>query len=108
MKRYSLAVKYPYVGAILTGAVSLLMIALVQRLPAQRSAESEIPATITVDYPPRAAIIPPEFPPVAFRWRDGAAKAAVWRVEIAFTDESPGFVVKTQGAGLKVGEIAPK
>src|ERR1017187_3047378 len=108
MKRYSLAVKYPYVGAILTGAVSLLTIALVQRLPAQRSAESEIPATITVDYPPRAAIIPPEFPPVAFRWRDGAAKAALWRVEIAFTDGSPSFVVKTQGDRLKVGEIDPK
>src|ERR1035441_11105650 len=103
MKRYSLAVKYPYVGAILTGAVSLLTIALVQRLPAQRSAESEIPATITVDYPPRAAIIPPEFPPVAFRWRDGAAQAALWRGEIGLTDGSPSLLGEKQRGRLSGG-----
>lgn len=100
--------KFPYISALLAGALCLLTIALVQRLPAQRSAESAIPATITVDYPPRAAIIPPEFPPVAFRWRDGAPKVALWRVEIAFTDGSPSFVVRTQGDRLKVGEIDPK
>jgi tetratricopeptide (TPR) repeat protein len=82
-------------------------VALVEHLLAQRPAESAIPASITVDYPPRAAIIPPELPPVAFRWRDTASNATLWRVEIAFSDGSSSVVMKTQGDRLRVGEIDP-
>ncbi len=95
----------PYFRALVWGVVLLAGTAFVAKLGAQRSAESAPPVLISVDYPPRAAILPPELPPVAFRWRDPAADAVLWRVLISFSDGSPSVEVKTPGSRMKVGEI---
>jgi len=62
-------------------------------------------APITIDYPPASAILPPELPPVAFRWRDATNSVALWRIVVAFADGSPEVDVKTAGDRMQVGEI---
>lgn len=94
-------------GVFVASALSVVCITIIETLPAQRPAASDLATTITVDYPPRAAMIPPDFSPIAFRWRDTSRNVVLWRVEIAFADGSREVSVKTPGDRLKVGEIDP-
>jgi tetratricopeptide (TPR) repeat protein len=100
--------RFPGAWVLVVGAASLLCVAVAERSAAQRAAESEQAAPITIDYPPRAAVLPPEFPPIAFRWRDTSHGASLWRIVIAFADGSPSVDVKTPGARMRVGEIDPR
>ena len=99
---------------LVAGAASLLCVTVAERLAAQRaepSGQSAQPgpgAPITIDYPPQAALLPPEFPPIAFRWRDTSRSASMWRIAFAFADGSPSVEVKTPGAQMRVGEIDPR
>ncbi len=105
MKQAIPIVRRTHFRAVCAGAVLLFSAAVVERLLAQHPAQAGVPASITVDYPPRTAIIPPDLSPIAFRWRDTSAGAAWWRVEIEFADGSAPVVVTTQGDRLRVGEI---
>ncbi len=91
------------VCAVSAAAAILLSVAVAAR-PAATTAE----ASIDIDYPPHAAILPPELTPVAFRWRDRAADATFWRIVVSFADGSPSVEVKTPGAKMRVGEIDPR
>ncbi len=62
-------------------------------------------AAITIDYPPASAVLPPEIPPITFRWRDESNSVAVWGIRISFADGSPDLEVKTPGDRMQVGEI---
>jgi tetratricopeptide (TPR) repeat protein len=66
------------------------------------------PPAITIDYPPAGAVLPPEFPSIAFRWRDAAAQTAMWRIRIVFSDGSPALEVATRGERMKVAESDPR
>ena len=90
-----------YVCVLLLGSATLF--AWVAEKALARGA-ADVPA-IVVDYPPASAILPPELPPVAFRWRDPSDHVALWRIVIAFADGSPEVEVKTAGARMHVGEI---
>jgi len=48
-------------------------------------------ADITIDYPLDGTLFPPEMPPTAFHWRDGARASRKWLVGIAFADGRPGL-----------------
>jgi tetratricopeptide (TPR) repeat protein len=72
---------------------------------ARAAVNGAAPAAITIDYPPASAILPPELPPVTFRWRDAAEGVTFWRIAIAFEDGAPEVEVKTAGAHMQVGEI---
>jgi tetratricopeptide (TPR) repeat protein len=98
-------VKSPYLFAILLGSTTVLTWVVGEKAVAHDAAGGPPTAAITIDYPPASAILPPELPPVAFRWRDAANGAAVWRIAIAFADGSPAVEVKTEGARMRVGEI---
>ena len=65
-------------------------------------------APITIDYPAEGSIFPPEITAPTFLWRDPAASAATWLIEVAFTDGSPAIQVKSPGARLRLGEIDPR
>jgi len=65
-------------------------------------------APITIDYPLEASVLPPEFPPPTFLWRDAAPDAAAWRIEVTFQDGLPGLRVTSTGERLKVGDIDPR
>jgi tetratricopeptide (TPR) repeat protein len=77
----------------------------VEKAVARAAVNGPSPTAIAIDYPPASAILPPELPPIAFRWRDAANGAALWRIAIAFADGSPAVEVKTEGARMQVGEI---
>ena len=66
------------------------------------------PASITIDYPLDGSIFPPEITPPTFIWRDAAANATRWRIDIAFADGSAGMHVQSAGERLAIGEIDPR
>jgi Flp pilus assembly protein TadD len=74
----------------------------------QSAAARSAPAAITVDYPADASLFPPEFPPPLFLWRDPAANATAWVIEVALADGTPALRLKTQGERMRIGEVDPR
>ncbi len=66
------------------------------------------PAGIKVDYPAEGSVFPPEFPPPTFIWRDAAAGAASWMIDVAFASGAPAIRVKSRGERMRVGPIDPR
>jgi tetratricopeptide (TPR) repeat protein len=65
-------------------------------------------ARITIDYPAEGSIFPPELPPPTFLWRDAAAGATHWRIEVEFAGRAAKLQVNSGGERLQVGEIDPR
>ena len=65
------------------------------------------PVAITVDYPADGSIFPPEITPPTFLWRD-PSNAAVWALDVTFTDGAAAIRAKSAGARLRIGEIDPR
>ncbi|HUE20292.1 MAG TPA: tetratricopeptide repeat protein [Bryobacteraceae bacterium] len=65
-------------------------------------------ATIAIDYPADGSIFPPEFPPPTFLWRDTAAGATGWRIEIEFAGGAVRIQADSRGERMQVGEIDPR
>lgn len=65
-------------------------------------------APVTIDYPEPGAMFPPEIAAPTFLFRDIAAKAEAWLVEVTFDDRSPAIRVPAAGERLRVGEIDPR
>ena len=66
------------------------------------------PAGITIDYPAEASVFPPEITAPTFLWRNAAANAVYWSIDVAFADGAPGIHVKSAGEPLRIGEIDPQ
>ena len=66
------------------------------------------PPAITVDYPADGSVFPPEITPPTFLWRDAAASATSWAIDISFPDRSRGIHVKASGERMHTGEIDPE
>ena len=64
-------------------------------------------AAITIDYPAEGSIFPPEIGPPAFVWRDSAAAARRWRIEISFAGGGGRIRAIAKGEHLRTGEIDP-
>jgi tetratricopeptide (TPR) repeat protein len=62
-------------------------------------------ASITVDYPEDGSVFPPEITPPTFIWRDEAASAKAWRVEITFADGAQPVHANSRGEPMRIGEI---
>ena len=65
-------------------------------------------APVTIDYPANESIFPPDFVAPTFLWRDPVDTAALWRIEVAFSDGSPGLRVESRAPHMQVGEIDPR
>ncbi len=65
-------------------------------------------APISFDYPADHSIFPPDLAPPTFLWRDAAAAAAGWRIEVEFSGGAARLQVTSSGARLQVGEIDPR
>ena len=94
-------------------AAGLPFMQQVARAPSAGSSLSSAPegarlAPITIDYPERGSIFPPEITAPTFLWRDAAKNTAVWLIEVTFADGSPGVRVKSRGEPFRVGEIDPR
>jgi Flp pilus assembly protein TadD len=90
-------------AAGLAGAGSFLLLRGFgpQQLPGQAAA-------ITVDYPADGSVFPPEITPPTFLWRDAAASATSWTIDITFPDHAPGIRMKSSGERMHIGEIDPE
>jgi tetratricopeptide (TPR) repeat protein len=65
-------------------------------------------AAISVDYPLRGSIFPPEILAPTFLWRDPAEGTVLgWGIEIEFADHTPAIRVKAKGERMRIGEIDP-
>ena len=62
-------------------------------------------APITIDYPVKDAIFPPDIAPPTFLWRDPAPGVTSWRIEVTFRDHAPRITVKSRGERMSIGEI---
>ena len=65
-------------------------------------------AAITIDYPADGSVFPPEITPPTFLWRDAAAIATSWTIDITFTDDARGIRVRASGERMRIGEIDPE
>jgi hypothetical protein len=62
-------------------------------------------ARISIDYPLNGSVFPPDMAAPTFLWRDPAANAASWQIEIKFSNGSAPLHVAANGELMKVGEI---
>lgn len=62
---------------------------------------------ITIDYPEEGSIFPPEIAPPTFVWRDAAAEATSWRIEILFEDGTAPLRTTSTGPRMRIGAIDP-
>jgi Flp pilus assembly protein TadD len=60
--------------------------------------------TLTVDYPADGSVFPPDITPPTFLWRDPAAAAKSWRIEIAFA-EGAALRIVARGEPMRLGEV---
>jgi len=66
------------------------------------------PAPVSIDYPSDGSIFPPEFPAPAFLWRDAAANATEWTIEVKLAGRTDTVLIRTRGDRPRVGEIDPR
>ena len=102
-------------GAVQHGSIAAGLAFAQQRASAHALGSSPSPnpggpklAAITVDYPMEGSTFPPEITPPTFLWRDAANSAAVWTIDVAFTDGGAGIRAKSAGERLRIGEIDPR
>jgi tetratricopeptide (TPR) repeat protein len=67
--------------------------------------ENAKPAAITVNYPLKDSIFPPEITAPTFIWHDSAANADAWRIDVSFADGSPALHLQSKGEAPTVGEL---
>ena len=90
-----------------TAAVSVLLLEGYgpQSPSTDQSAAANSLAAITVDYPAEDSLFPPDITPPTFLWRDAAAGATSWAIDVTFADNRPAVRVRVPGAPMRVGEI---
>jgi tetratricopeptide (TPR) repeat protein len=65
-------------------------------------------APIVIDYPANGSIFPPDMAAPTFLWRDPAAGAVSWRIDVSFADGSAAIHVTSKGEPMRIGEIDPR
>jgi tetratricopeptide (TPR) repeat protein len=63
------------------------------------------PARISIDYPLNGSVFPPDMAAPTFLWRDPAAAADSWQIDIAFASGSAPMHLESKGEHMQVGEI---
>lgn len=93
---------------LLAVGVAAMPAVVLNGLESDSSGQPREAAAITVDYPADGSIFPPEITAPAFLWRDAAADATVWRIDITFADGSTPLHLTTAGERMRTGEIDPE
>ena len=65
-------------------------------------------APIVIDYPADRSVFPPDMAPPTFLWRDAAALASAWRIDVTFADGSAAIRVASKGDPMQIGKIDPR
>src|SRR5664280_1347772 len=65
-------------------------------------------APIVIDYPAGGSVFPPDMAAPTFLWRDAAAGAVSWQIDVSFADGSAAIHVAAKGGRMHIGEIDPR
>ena len=65
-------------------------------------------ARIVIDYPADGSIFPPDMAAPTFLWRDAAAGAVSWQIDVSFADGSAAIHAAAKGERMHIGEIDPR
>lgn len=76
--------------------------------PGSQVAAQASAAHITIDYPRNGSMFPPDMEAPTFLWRDTAAAALRWRIDVSFHNGAPALHVDSRGEWMHVGEIDPR
>ena len=63
------------------------------------------PEAITIDYPLKGSIIPPDMSAPTFLWRDPASVSTSWTIDLVFSGGAPAMHLQSKGELMQVGEI---
>jgi len=63
------------------------------------------PQRILIDYPLNGSVFPPDMAPPTFLWRDPAANAGAWQIDVSFVDGASAMHIDAKGEPMRVGEI---
>jgi hypothetical protein len=63
------------------------------------------PESITVDYPLKGSIFPPDMAAPTFLWRDPASASTSWQIDVKFANGASALHITSQGELMQVGEI---
>jgi tetratricopeptide (TPR) repeat protein len=63
---------------------------------------------IAIDYPADGSVFPPDMAAPMFLWRDAAAGAVSWQIDVSFADGSAAIHVAAKGERMRIGEIDPR
>ena len=96
--------KRPAARALLVWLAAMAPALLLQHVAAQRGRAL---AAITVDYPQKGSIFPPEIAAPTFLWRDAAQTATAWEITIVLGDGGE-IHARSAGERLRIGEIDPR
>jgi Tfp pilus assembly protein PilF len=66
------------------------------------------PVSIVIDYPMSGSVFAPDMEAPTFLWRDPAASAVVWCIDVAFANGSPKLHREAKGEAMRLGEIDPR
>jgi hypothetical protein len=98
------------VGAFVSGVCLILFgaVSLHNAGNVVRASESQLPETVTIDYPLNGSVFPPEITAPMFLWHDAAGAAKRWVVEISFGTAAGAIRIDCPGEYLQMGEIDAK
>jgi len=83
----------------------LLSVCLVAGLGMRGVTAADGPGSISIDYPLNGSLFPPDMAPPTFQWRDPAAEARAWQIDVTFADGSAPLRLTSKGEFMQVGPI---
>jgi tetratricopeptide (TPR) repeat protein len=69
--------------------------------------QGRVAGAIGIDYPEAGAVFPPEIPPPAFLWHDGAKGVTSWRIDVSFANGAAAIHAISRGERMRIGRIDP-
>ena len=63
---------------------------------------------VVIDYPADGSVFPPDMAAPTFLWRDPAAGAVSWQIDVSFADGSAAMHMAAKGERMHIGEIDPR
>ena len=106
-ERYARKFSSPVLAASLAAGCILAMGLLAGLCKSVVAAKDET-ERILIDYPLNGSVFPPDMEAPTFLWRDSAANANAWRIDVAFANGSAALHVDAKGERMHVGEIDPR
>jgi len=94
--------------SLAAGCASLLGAALLTGLGMAVVHAGHTTGQITIDYPLNGSVFPPDMVAPTFLWRDPAANAESWQIDVSFANGSAAIRTTSKGERMQLGAIDPR